>query len=55
MDDKFMAMVSDMQDEIDERETRITACLESESGDIGGSAGTLSLPMATCKAEEDFI
>ena len=50
-----MAMVSDMQDEIDERETRITACLESESGDIGGSAGTVSLPMATCKAEEDFI
>lgn len=53
--DKFMRMVAEMQDEIDERETRITACLESEFGDTGGSAGTVSLPIALCKAEEDFI
>jgi hypothetical protein len=55
VEDKFMRMVAEMQEEIDERETRITACLESEFGDTGGSAGTVSLPIALCKAEEDFI
>ncbi len=55
MEDKFMGMVSEIQDEMDSRETRISACLESEFGGIGGSAGSVSLPMAVCKAEEDFI